>query len=61
MELVKSDTEMIICDVNINYLAENCNKRQQLDNLLANYNLTSTIRFPTRIINVRASAIDYFY
>jgi exonuclease III len=49
--LSKSNIEIIICgDVNINYLAENCNKRQ-LDNLLATYNLVSTIGFPTRIIN----------
>jgi exonuclease III len=33
--LSKLNTEIIICgDVNIIYLAENCNKRQQLDNLL---------------------------
>jgi exonuclease III len=45
--LSKLNTEIIICgDVNINYLAENCNKRQQLDNLLATYNLVSTIEFP---------------
>jgi hypothetical protein len=51
--LSKSNIKIIICgDVNINYLAENCNQRQQLDNLLATYNLTSTIKFPTRIDNI---------
>jgi hypothetical protein len=50
--LSKLNTEIIICGgVNINYLAENCNKRQQLDNLLATYNLISIIEFPTRIAN----------
>jgi exonuclease III len=58
----KSNIEIIICgDVNINYLAENCNKRQQLDNLLATYNLISTIGFPTRITNGSASAIDNIF
>jgi hypothetical protein len=33
-------------------LAEDCNKRQQLDNLLATYNLASTIDFPTIIDNI---------
>jgi hypothetical protein len=60
--LSKSNIDIIICgDVNINYLAENCNKRQQLDNLLATYNLVSTIEFPTRITNGSASAIDNIY
>jgi hypothetical protein len=60
--LSKSNIEIIICgDVNINYLAENCNKRQQLDNLLATYNLISTIGFPTRITNGSASVIDNIF
>jgi hypothetical protein len=54
--------EIIICgNVNINYLAKNCNKQQQLDNLLATYNLISTIRFPTRIINGTVSKIDNIF
>jgi exonuclease III len=58
----KFNTEIIICgDVNINYLAENCNKRQQLDNLLATYNLVSTIEFPTRTANGCTSIIDNIY
>jgi hypothetical protein len=42
-------------------LAENCNKGQQLDNLLTTYNLVSTIEFPTRIANRCASIIDNIY
>ena len=50
--------EFIICgDININYL--HChNRRQQLDTLLALYNLKSTINFPMRIINGSSTAID---
>jgi hypothetical protein len=41
--------DIIICgDINVNYLAEDCSKRRQLDNLLATYNLISIIDFPTR-------------
>ena len=41
-------TEFVLCgDININYL-ENCNKRQQLDALLQNYNPTGTVSFPMR-------------
>jgi hypothetical protein len=56
------NTEIIICgDVNINYLAENCIKRQQLDNLLATYNLVSIIEFPTRIAIGCTSIIENIY
>ena len=42
--LYKPNMEINICgDMNINYLEENCNKRQQLDALLATCNLISTI------------------
>ena len=30
-------------DMNVNYLDENCNKRRQLDTLLATYNLIGTV------------------
>lgn len=33
-------------------------KKNQLDNLLHNYNLTSIINFPVRIQNTSAIAID---
>jgi hypothetical protein len=43
-------------------LAENGNKRQQLDNLLATYNLVSTIEFPiSRIANGCTSITDNIY
>lgn len=50
-------TEVIKCgDINVNYLKivnylENCTKRQQLDPVLATYNSTGTVHFPTRITN----------
>jgi hypothetical protein len=59
--LSKSNMEVIICgDINMNYLADNCSKWRQLDNLLATYeyNLISTVRFPTRSTNGTISAID---
>ena len=56
--LYKNNTQLIICgDININYLEEN-NKKTRLDSLLASYNLTSTVYFPTRIQNTSATAID---
>jgi hypothetical protein len=56
--LFSNKTEFIIGrDININYL-DNSNKRQQLDTLLATYNLTSTVHFPTRISNVLITARD---
>lgn len=44
-------------------MAKNYNKQQQLNNLLATYNLisTSTIRFPTRSINRTVSEIDNIF
>jgi hypothetical protein len=56
--LFSNKTEFIIGrDININYL-DNSNKRQQLDTLLATYNLKSTVHFPTRISNVSITARD---
>ena len=50
--------QIIICgDLNINYLMES-EKKNQLDNLLLSYNLTSIINFPTRVQNTSATAID---
>jgi hypothetical protein len=51
----------MVCGViNINYLYCH-NRRQQLDTLLASYNLKSTVNFPTRIINVSSTAIDKIF
>jgi exonuclease III len=59
--LYKLNTEFIICgDININYLEPNY-KKNQLDNLLATYNLTDTVYFPTRIINNSATLIDNIF
>ncbi|XP_033609318.1 uncharacterized protein LOC117282711 isoform X2 [Cryptotermes secundus] len=59
--LNKPNIEIIMCgDINVNYLSENCSKRQQLDNLLATYNLTNTINFPTRSTKDCASAINIY-
>jgi len=45
--------------ININYL-DSHNRRQQLDTLLAMYNLKSTVNFPMRIFNSSNTAIDNF-
>ena len=59
--LHRNNTQLIICgDLNINYLVEN-NKKTLLDSLLASYNLTSTVYFPTRIQNNSATAIDNIF
>jgi len=51
---------IIICgDININYLLES-EKKNQLDNLLLSYNLTSIIHIPMRVQNTSATAIDIF-
>jgi hypothetical protein len=48
----KPNIEIIVCDnINIDFLDKNCHKRQQLDALLATYNLISTVQFPTRSLN----------
>jgi len=59
--LHNNNTQLIICgDININYLIEN-NKKNPLYFLLASYNLTSTVYFPTRIQNNAATAIDNIF
>ena len=58
----KPGSEIILCgDINIDYLNKKCHKRQQLDTLLTTYNLTSTVRFPTRSVNGTSSAIDNIF
>lgn len=60
--LSKSNIEVIICgDINVNYLADNCSKWQQLDNLLATYNLISIVQFPSRSTDGTISAIDNIF
>jgi hypothetical protein len=51
----------IICGyININHLNESGNKNQ-LDNLLLSYYLTSIINFPTRVQNTSATAEDNIF
>jgi hypothetical protein len=43
-KFIKPNIEITVCgDINIDYLDETCYKRQQLDALLATYNLTRTV------------------
>jgi hypothetical protein len=52
---------LIICgDVNINYLQTSSSKNQ-LDSLLALYNLYGVVDFPTRITESSSTAIDNFF
>jgi len=61
-QLNKTINEIIICgDINIDYLEDNCYKRQQLDALLASFNLISTVHFLTRALNGAISAIDNIF
>jgi hypothetical protein len=57
-QLYNINNDLVICgDFNVNYLEDSKN-RQQLDNLLATFNVHATVRFLTRIKNGTASAID---
>jgi exonuclease III len=61
-QLYKPNIEIMICgDINVNYLDEKCNKRQQLDALFATYNLISMVLFPTRSLNGSVSATDNIF
>jgi hypothetical protein len=53
-------TQLICGDINVDYLLFH-NRRQQLDTLLASYNLTSIVDFPTRIAQGSCTAIDNFF
>jgi hypothetical protein len=56
-----NNTQLITCgDININCLVEN-KRKNLLDSLLASYNLTSTVYFPTRIQNNSFTSIDNIY
>jgi len=47
-------------DINVDYL-KNTEKKNQLENLLLTYNLTSTVNFPTRSSKHSATAIDNIF
>ena len=58
MQIYSNTTNLIICgDININYL-QSFNYKTQLDNLLASYNLSTAVDFPTRITKITSTAID---
>ncbi|PNF35146.1 hypothetical protein B7P43_G09274 [Cryptotermes secundus] len=60
--LYNVNINFIICgDLNINYLDNNCKKKQQFDTLLSTFNLTSVVNFPTRVQNEVATAIDNIF
>jgi hypothetical protein len=57
----RNNTKLVLCgDINVNYLTDNSKKRQ-MDMLLASYNLSSTVNFPTRLQNNSATAIDNIF
>jgi exonuclease III len=58
----KPNSEIIVCgDINIDYLDKNCYKQQQLDALLATFNLVSMVHYPTRSLNGSVSAVDNIF
>ena len=60
-KLYNSSNSLIICgDFNINFLDGN-SKIHLLDSLLASFNLSSTVKFPTRIFNNSHILIDNIY
>ena len=61
MQLYSNTTNLIICgDININYLMSS-NYKTQLDNLLASFNLSTAVDFPTRITKNSSTAIDNIF
>lgn len=59
--LQKWKRECIICgDINVDYLTES-NRKDQLNSLLASFNLIYTVNFPTRIQGDSATAIDNIF
>jgi hypothetical protein len=60
-KLHKLSNELILCgDLNINYFIDN-SRKDLLNSLLASFNLTSTINFPTRISNNSCTLIDKIF
>jgi hypothetical protein len=57
----RNNTKIVLCgDINVNYLSDN-NKKKKMDLLLASYNLLSAVKFPTRLQNGSATAIDNIF
>jgi hypothetical protein len=60
-QLHKASSELILCgDFNISHLDNNA-RNHHLESLLAAFNLSSIVRFPTRIFNKFSTLIDNFY
>jgi hypothetical protein len=61
VQLYSNTTNLIICgDININYL-KTSKYKTQLDYLLASYNLSTAVNFPTRITKNTSTAIDNIF
>jgi exonuclease III len=59
--LYKVSTYFILCgDFNINHL-EVCSRKLQIESLLASFNHSSTVTFPTRIVKNSSTLIDNIY
>ena len=60
-QIYSNTTNVIICgDVNINYLGTS-NYKTQLDYLLASYNLSTIVDFPTRVTTNTSTSIDNIF
>jgi exonuclease III len=60
--LTKPNTKFIICgDFNVNFSHVKSHKGQELDTLLATYNLISTINYPTRCTYRSNTTIDNIF
>jgi hypothetical protein len=61
VQLYSNTNYLIICgDININYL-RNTNYKTQLDSLLASYNLSTVVDFPTRITKTTSTTTDNIF
>jgi hypothetical protein len=59
--LYQKNTSLILCgDSNVNYLTDK-NKKNHLDTLLATFNLTHTVTFPTMLQNNSVTAIGNIF
>jgi len=60
-KLHKVSSDLIICgDFNINHLKDN-SRKHHLEHLLASFNLSGIVKFPTRTFNNSSTLIDNFY
>jgi hypothetical protein len=60
-KLYTKSINIILCDVNINYLDDSGTNKLKLNALLTTYHLCSIVDFPTRIASTSATAIDNFF